>query len=209
MENTYLDHPAEETLERFVLDRSDDAELTTVETHILACDSCVARVEALEIEIAATKLALQELHKERVAKAVAKQQTAGRRWFTLPQLSLAGVAAALLLGVSVIPRIAAVHAPVAQVSLMAYRGVEAPVAPRSHELHVQLNANDLTEKTVAVTLVDDQGKELWKGTAPVRNNEVDVTVPEITQTGAHFFRLYSIASNGEGELLREFGFQIK
>ncbi len=209
MENTFLNHPAEELLERFVLDQSAEAELNVVETHILACDSCVARLETLEIQIAATKLALQELHKAKVARAVAKQQRTANGWFGLPKLSLIGVAAALVLGISIIPRTTVVHAPAAQVSLMAYRGSDVPVAPKNHELQFHLNANDLNETKVEVTLVDEGGNELWKGTAPVQQNEVNVTVPKIAQTGTHFMRLYAPQADGQSELLREFGFQVK
>ncbi len=209
MELSYLDHPAEESLERFVLEQSDDTELTVIETHVLACDSCVARLESLEIQVAAIKLAFEEIHKEKVAKAVAKQQTAGRRWFGVPQLALMGVSAALLLGLSIVPRMIVDHQPAVQVSLMAYRGIETPVAPRNRALEIHLNANDLNEKLVEVSLVDAQGKEVWKTNAPVQQNEVSVQVPKISQAGTHFFRLYTPQAGGQGELLREFGVQIQ
>ena len=209
MQNTYLEHPVEETLERFLLNQAEGEELEAVETHILACDSCVARLEALEVQTAAMKLALQEFHKEQVAKAVARQQAPFRSWFTVPHLSMAGAVAALALGIFIAPQVFKHNAAPLAVTLMAYRGQETNVVAKNHPLHVHLNANDLNEKTVQVELVDDRGAELWKGTAPVQKDEVDVTVPEIAQTGAHFFRIYAPASNGEGELLREFAFQVK
>ena len=56
-----FEHPSEETLERFLLHQSQQAEIEAVETHILACPSCVARLEIMETHIAATKIALGEL----------------------------------------------------------------------------------------------------------------------------------------------------
>ena len=209
MRNSYLEHPAEDVLERFVLHQSDEQELDVVETHILACDSCVSRLEALEIQIAAVKLALQNIHQEQVAKAVAKQASSWRNWFTVPKLSMAGGVAVLALGIALTPQFTGRNAPVAQVSLVAYRGLETPTVPKDHQLHVHLNANDLTEVTVQVRLVDNSGSELWKGIAPVHQNEIDLNVPKISDAGTHFFRIYAPSSNGEGELLREFAFNVK
>ena len=42
----YLDHPNEEALERFLRNEVQESELETIETHILACESCVTRLEA-------------------------------------------------------------------------------------------------------------------------------------------------------------------
>jgi len=209
MPNTYLEHPAEEVLERFLLHHSDEEELDVVETHILACESCIVRLETLETQIAATKLALQDIHQQEVAKAVAKQQAPSRSWFTLPRLSMAGAVAALAIGIGIAPQFMNHNAPVAQVSLVAYRGLETPTVPKDHELHVHLNANDLNENSVAVQLVDERGTQLWQGTAPVKQNEIDVNVPKISETGAHFFRVYAPSKDGESELLREFAFNVK
>jgi anti-sigma factor RsiW len=55
------DHPSEDSLERFLLNRCEVDELEIVETHIFACEACVTRLETLELTIEATKLALQNL----------------------------------------------------------------------------------------------------------------------------------------------------
>ena len=54
-------HPSEEALERFLLHAVQGPELVQLEGHILACDSCVTRLEDIEIMLAATKLALRHL----------------------------------------------------------------------------------------------------------------------------------------------------
>ena len=209
MRNSYLEHPAEEVLERFLLQHSDEEELDTVETHILTCESCVTRLESLETQIAAMKLALQDIHQQEVAKAFAKQQRASRGWFSLPRLSMAGAVAALALGIGIAPQFMTHNSPVAQVSLVAYRGLETPTVPRDHQLQVHLNANDLNQENVTVQLVDERGSQLWKTAAAVKQNEIDVEVPQIKVAGTHFFRIYAPSKDGEGELLREFAFNVK
>jgi hypothetical protein len=209
MQSTYFDHPAEESLERFLLNQSEESELEVVETHIMACESCVTRLESLELQIAATKLALQEIHMEKVAKAVNGQQVSWRNWFTLPRLSFVGSAAALALGLAVSPQFLSHQAPVEQVSLVAYRGGETPTIPKNHPLQVHLGANDLSESSVRVQLVNEQGSEIWHGNAPVHKDQIEVSVPAITAGGPHFFRIYSPQGTADGQLLREFAFQVK
>ena len=68
MQNTKPDHPTEDELERYILDRSRDEELEGLETHILACESCVT-IQDLEFEINVTKLALQDFRREQLARA--------------------------------------------------------------------------------------------------------------------------------------------
>src|SRR5689334_20187935 len=99
MQDIYLDHPTEEALERFVLNHADEKELEIVETHILACVSCVTRLEDLELQIAATKLALQQVRTEQLAKQATKKTASWKTWATAPGLSLAGGLAVLAVGV--------------------------------------------------------------------------------------------------------------
>lgn len=207
MTNTYFEHPAEDTLERYLLHRSDEQEIELVETHTLACDVCVQRLEALELNIAATKMALQEIHSENVAKAHAAhtRPSSWRNWFTAPKLSLAGAALALALVVGV--TIPALHqSPVEQVSLSDYRGQESPNVSRDHTLDMHLNGRGISEAEVNVQLVSDNGNQLWHGSAPVRDGQVEVKVPALHSTGAYFVRLYS---PGSDQALREFAFNVR
>ncbi len=217
----YLEHPNEEVLERFVLNQSGDEELDVVETHILACDSCVARLETLEVEIAATKLALQQIHLQLAEQNhAAHQQTAARsKWFSLPRLSAIGAAAAIAIGIMLAPHFGK-HGndiTMAQVTLMAYRGIETPVVPKDKPLHMFLNAEGLDQNSVAVRLVDGQGAQLWKGTAEVHQNRAAVDLPKIAESGTHIVQLYAPQTdneangqpNGEPRLLREFSFDVK
>lgn len=208
MQDIYLDHPTDEALERFLLHHSSEGELEVVETHILACESCVTRLEDLEFLIATTKLALQEVRSEQLAKEFTKQPAFWKNWITVPRLSWAGGLAVLALGVALAPQLTQQHT--ADVALSAYRGSDVSSVPQGRPLHMSLNATDLSHGPVTVELVDSRGLRLWQGSSDVQNDKVDVSVPRISQVGTHFIRLYSLApGNAEGELLREFAFQVK
>jgi hypothetical protein len=196
-------HPSEEVLERFLLSMSPEEELNTVETHIIACGYCVEQLETLETQIAATQMALRELEAEEASKRSAKPPGYWRRWFTLPKLSIAGAGALAAAGAVFfsIPR---------DVSLTAYRGLETAIVSEGRPLHMHLNAADLAGGPIAVELVDSNGSSVWKGTSVVRHDQVDVTLPRITKSGAHYLRLYSLPQAGnEGDLLREFAIVVK
>lgn len=207
--SNYLDHPGEEILERFLLHQSGEEETEQVETHIMACESCVTRLEQLETDIAAMKLALAEMRTREAEKSFAAQSRTRNAWFTLPRLSMAGGLAALALGLLIAPQLRNHDGRQAQLTLVAYRGLETPVVPVNRPVHVSLNAEDLKPGTVVLEMVDADGKQLWTGSAVVQNDHVTVDVPKIAAAGDHFFRLYAPGPNGRGELLREFSFEAK
>ena len=211
MQNSYLNHPAEEALERYLLNQSPEDEVDVVETHILACHGCVSRLETLEAQIAAMRTALLELQQQSAAAAVGQQHRSWKTWFTVPHMAWAGAAAvAVAAGLAITPQFVRHSAPAAEVSLFAYRGLESPVVPEGRPLHIHFNAADLPDGPVLVQLVNYNGAELWKSSGVVRQDRVDVTAPKITNAGSYFFRLYETGQNGrEGELLREFSFQAK
>jgi anti-sigma factor RsiW len=198
MNDRYCDHPNEEALERFLLQQCSEEELEVVETHVLACESCVAQLEALELDIAATKMALENLEAKPQRKHMAKAAGAWKSWFTIPRLSLAGGAAVLACGAILL---SVPH----DVALTAYRGTETAIVSEWRPLQMHLNAADLNEGPVQVEVVDRLGSPVWKGASTVRNDSVDVHLPRIKQSGTHFLRLY----NPQGDLLREYAFQVK
>jgi hypothetical protein len=198
MNDRYSDHPDEEALERFLLQQCSEEELELVETHVLACESCVTQLESLELDIAATKMALERLEAGPPRKQMAKAASAWKSWFTIPRLSLAGGAAALACGAILL---SVPH----DVALTAYRGTESAIVSEWRPLHLHLNAADLSEGPVQVELVDRLGSQLWKGPSAVRRDTIDVHLPRIKQSGTHFLRLY----NPQGDLLREYAFQVK
>lgn len=207
MSQSYFEHPTEDALERYLLRHSPEAELEGVETHMFACESCVERLEALELQISATKLALEEISKQERQPA---PERSWQRWFTVPHLSLAGAAAALVLGLAVIPQLVQHTAMPVEVSLTANRGTERQTAPEGRPLRLHLGAEDLADGPVRVIVLDAGGKQLWQGTGSVSKERVDVTVPSIAKAGDHLLRLYSPVSGSEpGQLLREYSFVVK
>lgn len=210
MQNSYIDHPAEEALERFLLHQCPDEELDTVETHILGCGACVSRLEALETQVADLRLGFEELERKQAVAVAAKQHRSRKTWFTVPNLAWAGAAAVVVVGLAITPQLLRHPAPLAEVSLIATRGAETTAVPEGRPLHVHLDAAGLPEGPVSVELVDGTGAQIWKGSGLVRHDQVDVTTPQIAGPGAYFFRLYAAARNGQpGDLLREFALQVK
>ena len=203
-------HLTEEQLERFLLHQTPDEELEGLETHFLACESCVVRLENLEIQIAATKLALREVQREHAEKAAARVQSTWTQWLRGPKLSFAAGLAALAIAIVAVPQLVRHDAPVAEVSLSAFRGAETSSLPADHRLHVRLNARALAEGAVSAELVNSRGDELWSQTSAIRNDQVAVTMPPLHEQGNYFVRLYaSTPASPKNELLREYAFTVK
>lgn len=216
MTDPYLDHPNEEALERFLRNEAQESELEIIETHILACESCVTRLEALELDLAAVKVACHELQTERIQKEAARSRS-WRDWFTLPALSWAGAAAVLALGITVVPQFLP-----RDVNLTATRGLEtgmtlspcgtleAAVVPEGRPLDLHLKADDLPEGRVNLEIVNGVGKRVWQGAGMIKQQRANVVVPRITTAGAYFLRLYNPAQTGsEPDVLREFRFEVR
>lgn len=209
MVDPYFEHPAEDVLERYLLRQTAEEELETVESHILGCDSCVTRLENLELEIVAMRRALQELEARQESVAVAPAiESRWKRWLGVPALSFAGAAAAVALGIAFLPQLWQ-QPPAADFSLSAYRGMETIVVPENRPLHLTLNANDLPEGPAGITVVDSNGVPVWQGTGQITKHRISVTVPRIAQPGTHFVRLYSRNEGAPPELLREFLIDVR
>lgn len=209
MVEPYFEHPEEDVLERYLLRQTGEDEIERVESHILACESCVTRLENLELEIAAMRRALLEVEAKQEARSSARAAEKSRRRFALPVWSLAGAVAAAALAVAVVPQFLH-HTQPADFSLSAYRGMETVVVPEGRPLHLTLNANDLPQGPAGVTVVDANGNRIWSGTGEIQNHRISVTVPRIAEPGTHFVRLYSRAAEGtQPELLREFSIQVQ
>ena len=230
MTNPYLEHPNEEALERFLLNRSGDQELEVLETHILACESCVTRLESLELELAHLKESLTFAEEQRIEKALHPSKT-WKDWFSLPNLSWAGAAcAALAVGLVVVPH--SLHklspgaasnsltvaegdlsacrgADGASADLATCRGTETATLPQNHPLDLKVDTTDIQPGPVDVQVVNGNGGEVWKGAAAVDHERARVQLPGLVEPGAYFLRLYARTVGSEHELLREYRFEVK
>jgi hypothetical protein len=231
MTDSYLEHPNEETLERFLLHRSEDQELEVVETHILACESCITRLENLELQINDLKAALGTWEEQRIQKELNPKPSFWKSWFSTPNLSWAGAAcAALILGLTFIPHSLrntqnSPHGTALQVAerdlsacagtngtdtdLATCRGVEIATLPENRPLNLRLDATDIPEGPVDVQVVSADGSEIWQGQTMVSNQRARVKLPQISQPGPYFLRFYAPGAGTERELLREFRFEVK
>jgi hypothetical protein len=228
MTDSYLEHPNEEALERFLLHRSEDQELEVVETHILACESCVTRLESLELQINDLKAALGSWEEQRIQNELNPKRSSWKNWFSMPNLSWAGAAcAALILGLTFIPhslrntpsapgsiQVAADLSACAgsngsDTDLATCRGVEIATLPENRPLNLRLDATDIPEGPVDVQVVSSDGSEFWQGQTTVSNQRAQVKLPQISQPGPYFLRFYAPGAGTERELLREFRFEVK
>jgi hypothetical protein len=212
MQNTYLEHPSEEMLERYVLHHSNETELDTVETHVLACENCVARLEDLESYVSVMREANRQLQSERAQQPVKQSvRTTLLNWLTPQRMVLVGAAAVLAVTVSVGPlyRSSNHDATPVSASLSAWRGAEAHTLPANHPLNVRLNASALAEHQVWAELVDSSGHQLWHGATPIARDSAVVKLPALAASRNYFLRLYTAEDNGKGpgDLLREFVFR--
>jgi hypothetical protein len=212
MQNSYLEHPSEEMLERYILHHSNETELDTVETHVLACDNCVARLEDLESYVSAMREANRQLQLERAQQPVRQSiATTLMNWLTPQRMGLVGAAAVLAITVSVGPLYRSSHRDAAPVSasLSAWRGAEAHTLPANHPLKVRLNASALGAHQVWAELVDGRGNQLWHGATSIARDSADVKLPALAASRNYFLRLYATENNGKGpgDLLREFAFR--
>jgi hypothetical protein len=212
MQNSYVEHPSEEMLERYILHHSNETELDTIETHVLACDNCIARLEDLESYVTAMREANRQLQLERAQQPVKQSLTATLlNWLTPQRMGLVGAAAVLAMTVSIGPLYRSSHRGAAPISasLSAWRGAEAHMLPANHPLNVHLNASDLGQHQVWAELVDGRGNQLWQSATSIAQDSVDVKLPALAASQNYFLRLYATENNGKGpgDLLREFAFR--
>ena len=61
-------HPSQEVLEKYLLDRLDEGESATVEQHLLGCADCVEVAKGLDDYVRAMRQALAQKAQARAAK---------------------------------------------------------------------------------------------------------------------------------------------
>jgi hypothetical protein len=201
MTDSYLDHPTEDALERYLLHTATETELETIETHFLACEACVTRLEALTEEVAVMKTALSNLQAK---TAPTTSPSFWRKWFTIPNLSFAGAAAAVILAVTAAPSFVP-----AQITLSAHRDANVTLVPEGRPLAIDLKG-ELPDGVAKVEVLKGTGASVWSGTATDHNNEAHVSVPRLKQKGIYFIRLYAPGQAGEDrQLSQEFQMEVK
>jgi hypothetical protein len=199
MHHTSFDHLPVEVLERFALNTCSEEEVEMIETHILACESCVGALENLDLDIAATKLALADFATQ--GKTAEERQPKRRNWFSVPNLSWAGAALAacafcLLAFVPV------------NVKLTAERGDEhVSVVPEWRKFNLNVDGETLPAGKLAAEVVNEKGASVWAGYANNLQGRVHIDGLRITHTGHFLARVYN--SGSDHELMAEYPFDVK
>jgi hypothetical protein len=135
---TSFDHPTDEMLEGLLLHRSQHSERQMLESHVLACRSCLMLVQDLHKQITATKLALQKIKTKQAARAVATAQLARLKQLALPALLSSLALAVLTGGLFLIPQEIQENGSSAKVSLSVNRDSEHSLLPQGRPVHVTL-----------------------------------------------------------------------
>ncbi len=229
MTNGYLEHPNDEVMERFILHRAEDDEVEILETHILACEHCLTRLETLELQITDLRAALTADEQHRAAQELKRGEARWKNWFTMPALSWAGGAVAMLaVGLTIAPRMvqhgsltARQNTPAvaelnlsgcrnsADSNLASCRGSEkGSILPQGRPLDLRVETADIAAGPVDVQLVDGAGGEIWQGQSEVKQERAEVKLPRIAQPGPYFLRFYAPSAGREHELVREFRFEV-
>ncbi len=204
-------HPSEETLERYVMDRLQEAEEACVEEHLLLCEECRGKVEETEDYVRAMQTALAELEQRRSRAAREGSETGRKRRWGLPRLAWAGSLAAIAAAiVMVVPRNGKQDGPV-ELRLTALRGqagISAPAAPAGRRLVLSLDIEGLQRRPAyEVHLVGAEGEVLFDRTAVAEAGSLKIDLAEGLPAGRYWVRVFP---PGHAKVpLREFEFLIE
>ncbi len=119
-----------------------------------------------------------------------------------------GLLLTILVTVACLCQLSTFTKPVADVEVTAQRDVDFSEAPENRPLHVVADAYDVTALSLTAEVVNEYGDRVWLGTAALKNERIEASVPAIHKSGVYFFRLYGFkgASNA---LSREYVLVVK
>ena len=193
-------HTDEEEIERYSMGAMPEGAIAPFEEHLLICESCQHRLEQTDIYVSAMRQASARLRTAPLKR--------GLPWLRFPRLvpALAGMAVLMVAAGMWLSRLDLGEAYPFAVDLAATRGaaIEAQ-APAGRWLLLRLDLANLPASSgYRAEMVDRSGNRVWQGTVPARGSKTDFKVPG-TQPGVYFVRVY----RPSGELLREYGFEVK
>jgi hypothetical protein len=203
-------HIDEEALEKYSMGNLPETDLARLEEHLLVCPGCQDRLKELDNFLTAIRTVGPRLRAQRGAKR--------HPWWQLfptpafPRLALAGSLALLVLAF-VVGRVWNLRSgpdlTPATVVLQLARGPDAAVetvAPAGQPLILETDVSQLTGfPAYGVEIVTSNGERLFRSSATATEGRMRVPVSRAFRAGSYFVRLYSPA----GELLREFGLQVR
>jgi hypothetical protein len=193
-------HTDEEEIERYSMGAMPEGAIAPFEEHLLICESCQHRLEQTDIYVSAMRRASARLRTAPLKR--------GLPWLRFPRLvpALAGMAVLMVAAGMWLSRLDLGEAYPFAVELAATRGaaIEAQ-APAGRWLLLRLDLANLPASSgYRAEMVDRSGNRVWQATVPARGSKADFKVPR-SQPGVYFVRVY----RPPGELLREYGFEVK
>ncbi len=210
MDASFDSHVDEESLERYALGRLSQKEAEVADEHLLLCEPCQQRLEAMDEYVEALKRASAELMTDRPSRTElfrARLLFVPMRW----KLALAtGLASLALVGVLVPQRTEVRGSPFA-VLLQATRGVQDPAgarAPAGRPLELKLDLTGLEPLAACrVEIVDGDGVLKWSAQGKPEQGILSVAAPGNLPQGQYWIRVYDPAPGAD--LRREFGLLLE
>jgi hypothetical protein len=199
-------HPTDDTLEEYIFRRMNEQEVDNIETHLLACEFCLGRLESLELHIATMKVVMRDLRTEETMDAIEDRA----KWpgLLVPRLSWVAAAAMVAICVS-LPAVIRQRGATPEISLHAYRGADVPIILQGRRTRLALDALDLPQGNVSVQVVNLDGLQVWSDRASIHNDVAHVTLPRLDKEGSYLLRLYDSSGHDGPQLLREFVFRVQ
>jgi hypothetical protein len=187
-----------------------ERELAPLEEHLLACESCQAKLQLIDQFV----LAMKQAGPNTIDAAVSggwrtRVEESPRGWLALSAVraALAG-ALAVLLTVAIVERPRSADQPPETVTLKSLRGGDLgdlPTAPVGRPLALAIVAPDIAScDPCRVEIVNASGRAAWSGKASIDGGRLSVIAPGGLKAGMYWVRLYA----GE-ELEREFGLRLE
>lgn len=195
-------HPGEDTLELYCLDRLDEQEAAPIEEHLLVCEACRQRVTDLDVFLKAARQATRELRSEERYSGAETSWT----WLFRPGWLAAGALAVITL--AVVPMM--LRPAMQEVSVSAYRGASeqtgAGVAQAGRPLRLHLDLTGIpAEGCCILEIVSADGKVLREVNVSPADNRTSLDQPDGLTRGQYWLRVKSAA----GADLREFGLTVR
>src|SRR5690349_18362285 len=184
-------HPADDVLESYLLNRLPEAQVASVEEHLLVCSRCQTQVEQIEEFILVTKAALSPRQTKPMGLAArASSRGALNSWITVPLF--AGLAAAAFAAIFIPLHNSKLTPPPAEVRLQTLRGSEAlpPHVSAAGGLVLYLDTTGLSRGgDYTIHLIDSHGSPVWAGTPQPAETQIRVDVKTRIRPGRYWVRL--------------------
>lgn len=213
--NVYKDHLADEALERYCLKHVHNEELDSLEDHLLVCEICRKRLDAVEQYCRLLAKGLQEYPRSSSERARPRARArAHMEWGDsfrprgLAWVAGLAVASLLILGPAYLYNKQFAAGPTSaaafEVTLVSQRGNDGfGSAPVGRPLYLHLDRTGLSGDSFEVEIVDSTGLRLWSG-PPEAESSLSVRPAIRLEPGIYWIRLQV-----SGATVREFGLRVK